>query len=245
VAQEAREEDAVKHLPWHKVWHDRLLSDPDYLSLPPAARGVLVDLRCFAARQAEAGETGHTEKRILRWYGGNRNSVQTALKLLRNRGLIEVKTESGIISIPRWVEAQETLAAARKRRQRARDKDRDGHADVTEDVTGEAEAEAEFNKQVEREESAKRILEAYAKLKPPSFDNSRSRAKNHLLKLLKKHGEAKLLRAVTNYATQEIEPRFRRNSGNFFGRDADWIAFSDPKWKPETDTTTRQVMEIQ
>ena len=109
----------------------------------PAARGVLFDLRCFAARQGNHGNTGHTVTSLIRWYGGRAKRIQTALKSLTNRNLIAVKTQDGTITIPRWDEAQETPAAARKRRQRAREKERDSHADVMGHVTGEAEVEAD------------------------------------------------------------------------------------------------------
>lgn len=138
----------MKHVHWHKIWHDRLLSDPDYLTLSPAARGVLADLRCFAGRKGGNGETGHTKQTLLRWYGGCRTSVESALKSLEDRGLIEVETKTGMLLIPRWREAQESPAAARKRRQRERDKERDSRVTVTGNVTGEAEVEEEHNARI-------------------------------------------------------------------------------------------------
>ena len=89
---------------------------------------------------------------------------------------------------------------------------------------------------------AREILAVYSKLKPPSLDSSRSRAKNHLLKLLQKHTIHTLLRAVRNYASicTRQEPQYRRNSGNFFGRDADWKDFASKDWKPEADPTDVQ-----
>jgi hypothetical protein len=59
------------------------------------------------------------------------------------------------------------------------------------------------------------------------LDSSRGRAKRHLAALLKKHSAADLLTAVKNYgiASDGTEPKFRRNSGNFFGRDGDFENF--------------------
>ena len=121
----------MKHKRWHKVWHDRLLSDPHYLALSPLARGVLADIRCFAGRQNDEGDTGMTEPEIIRWYGRNRKSIQNAFKVLQERRLIEVRTESQTIAIPRWNEAQDTPEAIRQRRHRNRKAGRDSNVTVT------------------------------------------------------------------------------------------------------------------
>ncbi len=88
----------------------------------------------------------------------------------------------------------------------------------------------------EHEQAAKRILSEYAsRVKLPRLDSSRTRAKGHLVKLLKKHPEEDLLRAVRNYATDSAgtKAQYRRGAGNFFGRDADWEAYTSPGWKPD------------
>jgi hypothetical protein len=136
----------MKHRTWFKTYQDRLLSDPEYLALSPAARGVLADLRCFASRTADHGRTGHTSKTLLRWYGGNRDAVKTALKSLGNRRLIAVEPDTETLRIPNWDESQETLKAAMMRRLRAQAGQRAGGnnaATIPVTVTPQTEAEAD------------------------------------------------------------------------------------------------------
>lgn len=126
----------MKHLHWHKVWHDRLLSDPDYVVLSPTARGVLADLRCFAGRKGEDGDTGMTPADIVNWYGRYHRGVRAALDELRQRHFIVAEAEDKTVVIPRWSEAQETPAAARMRAYRQRKETRNSDAAVTRTVTG-------------------------------------------------------------------------------------------------------------
>jgi len=135
----------MRHRAWHKVWADKLLSDPDYLALSPAARGILADLRCFAARTADHGRTGHTEKSLVQWYG-NRESASTGVKSLRYRRLIGVEPRTKILRIPNWDESQETTKAAMMRRlraQRTQEDDGNNAVTVTGTVTGEGEGEGD------------------------------------------------------------------------------------------------------
>lgn len=125
----------MRHRPWHKVWQDRLLSDADYLSLRPAERGVLADLRCFAARKADGGNTGQTVGSLLQWYGTRRKSAAKGIQTLAERKLIVITNDTRLISIPKWDEAQESASASRMRALRARTeaashgRHSDGHCD--------------------------------------------------------------------------------------------------------------------
>ena len=121
----------MKHKYWHKIWHDRLLSDPDYLALPPAARGVLADLRCFAGRADKDGSTGMTAQEFIRWYGGHKDAVENALKSLGNRRLLVTEPETFCLRIPNWDKAQESPSAARQRRYVERQKGRHNDATMT------------------------------------------------------------------------------------------------------------------
>ncbi|MFC1587899.1 helix-turn-helix domain-containing protein [Planctomycetota bacterium] len=80
------------------------------------------------------------------------------------------------------------------------------------------------------------ILAAYAKLKPPRLDQSRSRAKKHLDKLLVKYSEGDLLLAVARYRqgclAADVPEQFRRGAGNFFGRDGDFETYLCDGYEP-------------
>lgn len=98
-------------------------------------------------------------------------------------------------------------------------------------------------------EAAVRILQVYGeKVQPPSIDGGRSRAKQHLIRLLTKHTEADLSASVMNYATSceaaNREPGFRRSSGNFFGKDRDFEGFMPCEYEapdPDAHLTPEQL----
>lgn len=151
----------MRHKTWFKTFQDRLLSDPAYLALSPAARGVIADLRCFASRTADHGRTGHTAKSFLRWCAGNRDAAETALKSLLTSGFVTTETatvrqpngdrsatepDSEILRIPNWDESQETPKAALMRRLREQGRHGAGGnkaVTVPVTVTPQTEAEAE------------------------------------------------------------------------------------------------------
>jgi hypothetical protein len=94
--------------------------------------------------------------------------------------------------------------------------------------------EIEIEKEVEIE-TIETVLGIYSEIKPPSQDNSRSRAKKHLVKLLKRYKPEDLIKVTKNYLDdcqyREIKVQFRKNSGNFFGTDAtfeDYIDYKNP-----------------
>lgn len=110
----------------------------------------------------------------------------------------------------------------------------------------------------ERTEAATRVLATYGeKVQPPSIDGGRSRAKGHLVRLLKTHTEADLAASVTNYATFCAAAKkgldYRRSSGNFFGEAKDFEGFLpgayEPPgpmdtWTPEEIIEERQAFEV-
>ena len=138
-------------------------------------------------------------------------------------------------------------ALNRERQQRYRDRQKaekgngdgvtPGNATVTPDNDPSRHTDAEAVKELS--DFVKEILALYKEVKPPSLDSSRSRTKQHVAKLLKRHKPDKLLQAVQNYKTEcearNVEPKFRRNVANFFGRDADWEAYAVEDWQLESD----------
>jgi hypothetical protein len=148
----------MKHRPWHKVWQDRQLSDPQYLALSPFERGVLADLRSFAARTANHGKTGHTRDSLARWYSRHSKGVLQALQRLSGEHLATFCGNSGEILIPHWQEAQESPKAALMRRLRAQRKKADGNngVTVTTTVTNRKEAEGEGEAELTTEKDSLR-----------------------------------------------------------------------------------------
>lgn len=57
------------HFLLQRVWHGRLLSDPDYLVRPPEARSVHADRRWFAGRKGADSDTGMIPAELVGWHG--------------------------------------------------------------------------------------------------------------------------------------------------------------------------------
>lgn len=98
------------------------------------------------------------------------------------------------------------------------------------EVEVESREETEKSKQKNRnselyEKQADEILTIYAKIKKPKMDNSRGRAKTHIVKLLE-FGESfdDMILSVKNFMDIEKnkDQQFIRSAGNFFGKDQDW-----------------------
>lgn len=137
----------MKHQHWFKTWQDRQLSDPAWLALPRSARGLIYDLRAFAARQNDEGNTGMTLDSLAKWYGIDRRLLAKDTEIARKNHLLLSGKNGSTFVIPGWTENQETAAAARVRKYRAKAAERNSNAPVTvtvtPNVTGEVEAEAD------------------------------------------------------------------------------------------------------
>lgn len=84
------------------------------------------------------------------------------------------------------------------------------------------------------------LVKLYGEIvKPASLDGSRHQAKINVTKMLAQHSVEKLEQAVNNYADAmtilKTEHRYRKNSGNFFGRDAVFMSYLPGEYeKPES-----------
>lgn len=92
----------------------------------------------------------------------------------------------------------------------------------------------EHNKQ---KEAAERLAMLYLEVKPSPHDTSRHQGKKNIAKILRveAYSEQDLERAVRNYRTfceaQGTDYGYRKNLGNFFGRDRVFEEFVSPDWK--------------
>ena len=91
------------------------------------------------------------------------------------------------------------------------------------------------------------ILDIYSEIKPPAQDNSRSRAKKHLVSLMKKYKPEDLIKVTKNYLDdcqyREIKVQFRKNSGNFFGKDATFEDYLD--YKNPLELSPERIQELE
>jgi hypothetical protein len=132
----------MKHRPWHKVWQDRLLSDPDYTALSLESRGLLADLRCLAARVADGGRTGVNRSQLSRRYALNGRQIAGVTDPLSHAQYIAIR-RGGDMYVLRWLESQESPSTQRVRNFRARYSNANVTRDVTQTKRVEAEADAE------------------------------------------------------------------------------------------------------
>ena len=99
--------------------------------------------------------------------------------------------------------------------------------------------ESKEKKKEETELNAISILDRYKEIKPPADDNSRGRAKGHVIKLLKEHSFDDLMQSLVSYKLhcerKKTEINYRKNSGNFFGTDEVYISFLPKNYKAENN----------
>jgi len=100
--------------------------------------------------------------------------------------------------------------------------------------------------------AADRLIRLYGeKVKPPSEDHSRTQAKKNATKLMQKEGYSfdDLAAAVMNYAafsdSRGRGSEFRKNAGNFFGRERVFEEFLPGTYRKDapTDTDTKAIRD--
>lgn len=97
-------------------------------------------------------------------------------------------------------------------------------------------------KATSRADIARQIIDLYGeKVKPPSLDTSRVQAVKNVVKLLKAgESEAGLRGAIANYVTTceklGSELKYRKNAGNFFGREQVYQGFLPGVYPTSPDT---------
>ena len=198
--------------------------------LSPSEKAVTVALASFFAGKPASGCPGN--RRLMERSGIRREqTISTAIAGLLDKGLISRTRRVRKSAIYRWADPTqnvESTECADSTPKLSQPNDR-CWVSIKKDTNSRKPTGSES-----LEDDAKQILSAYAHIKPAALDRTRSRAKKHLLKLLKKHGVDDLFRAVKNYGaeTQGTEPTYRRGAGNFFGKDRDWEHYAAEDWKP-------------
>lgn len=105
-----------------------------------------------------------------------------------------------------------------------------------------------------RRRTADTILKLYGEVvKPPSLDHSRHRARQHIQRLLGSYAAQVLKDAVGNYADacklRDEGPSYRKNAGNFFGREAVYMSYlpgvyeSPPRKETKREEGVRKSLE--
>ena len=84
-------------------------------------------------------------------------------------------------------------------------------------------------------EDVTEVVNSYRSIK--RSDTTRNRGKQHIEKLLAKHSKYDLLESIQNYGQEceEVEEKFRRGIGNFFGKDKDFESYLPKNYQPPAD----------
>ncbi len=195
------------------------LADEGVRAVSFAADGLWTGMICLMARSPRKGmllrpngsavDADYLAKQL----GGTPAEIEGLLKELEDESVFS-RIEGHIICRRMWrkTELSETRASAGRKGGLAKGKQNPS------------------NGRIGRERKGKELIKLYGEIvKPPAHDTSRSQAKKNAADLLKTVTHADLEQAVKNYAEScdilDKGPRYRKNAGNFFGKEAVYEGF--------------------
>ena len=190
------------------------LADEGVRAVSFAADGLWTGMLCLMARSPRRGMllrpngSAVSADYLAKQLGGSAAEIEVLLKELEDESVFS-REEGHIICRKMWrkTELSETRAAAGRK---------GGLAKGKQNLS---------NGRIGREGKGKELVKLYGEVvKPPAHDTSRSQAKKNAANLLKTIAYADLEQAVKNYAEScdilDKGPRYRKNAGNFFGKEA-------------------------